>query len=314
MKNELRKVLIAAPVHAVLTDGLIAAGYTCVFSENITQQAAYGLIGDCVGVITSTRLQLDKSLLDAAPLLRWIGRMGSGMEVIDLEYAEQKGIRCFGSPEGNRNAVGEHALGMLLSLIRRIPVSRAEMQQGVWKREENRGTELEGKTVGIIGFGHTGAAFARKLSGFDVQILAYDKYAPDGIPSHIQNCTTLSPIFETADIVSFHVPIQTDTRHYFSEGFIAQMTRPFILINTSRGEVVETTALYNGISNGKVSGACLDVFETEPLSTMNKNMRGLMDEMMLLPNVVVTPHIAGYTHEALYKMSKTLMDKIGAAI
>ena len=310
MTNNLGKVLIAAPVHPVLTDGLTSLGYECVYHENITQATVYELIKDCVGVITSTRLQLDKNLIDAAGQLLWIGRMGSGMEVIDTAYAGQKGIRCYASPEGNCNAVGEHALGMLLTLIRRIAWSHSEIKRGLWLREENRGIELEGKTIGIIGFGHTGAAFAKKLRGFDVRILAYDKYCEDGIPPDVVKCTSIEMLMEQTDIISFHVPLQEDTFHYFNKSFLEQMSKPFLLINTSRGAVVDTVALQRGLVSGKVTGACLDVLEQEPLAAMSMAMSGLLDEMMARPNVIITPHIAGYTFEALYKMSKTLLNKI----
>ena len=313
MESNNGNVLIAAPVHPVLTDGLAACGYNCVLHEKITQSTAFELIKDCVGVITSTRLQLDKTLINSAPHLRWIGRMGSGMEVIDIAYATEKGIKCYSSPEGNCNAVGEHALGMLLTLVHRIAWSNQEMKQGIWKREENRGIELEGKTLGIIGCGHTGQAFAKKLQGFDVRVLAYDKYNCEGIPAHIGSCKTLDPIFEQADIVSFHVPLQHDTIHYLNDDFVSKMQRPFILINTSRGSVVSTHALKNGIEKHKITGACLDVFEQEPLTAMNSQLKIPLDALINLPNVVVTPHIAGYTFEALYKMSKVLFDKITAA-
>lgn len=303
------KVLIAAPVHPVLTDGLTAIGYVCELHEKISQASAYELIKDCAGVVTSTRLQLDKGLIDAAPQLKWIGRMGSGMEVIDLQYCAGKGIVCFGSPEGNSNAVGEHALGMLLALMRKIVWSNVEMNKGIWLREENRGTELEGKTVGIIGCGHTGNAFAKKLQGFDTRIIGYDKYSIERKATHIVTCKNLDQIFEEADIVSFHVPLQDDTRNYFNEDFLEQMHKPFILINTSRGPVVNTRALLKGISERKITGACLDVFEQEPLSKMEA---GITEQLTSLPNVVLTPHIAGYTFEALYKMSRVLLNKIEA--
>ena len=304
------KVLIAAPVHSVLIEGLQAAGYICDIHENITQQQAPALLHDCVGVITSTRLQLDNELIDAAPQLKWIGRMGSGMEVIDVPYALQRGIDCYSSPEGNCNAVGEHALGMLLNLNRRIAVSNAEMKQHIWLRNENRGTELEGKTIGIIGFGHTGRSFAQKLQGFDMKILVYDKYCVQNIPHPIINCDSLSPIYEQSDIISFHVPLQNDTTYYFNDDFVSSMKKNFILINTSRGQVVETGALYRGIKGGSIIGACLDVFEQEPLSAMDTAVGKQMDELMELPNIVVTPHIAGYTFEALFKMSNALLNKI----
>ncbi len=310
MTSKQGKVLIAAPVHHVLTGGLKDMGYECVNAIKITQADAYGLLKDCKGVITSTRLQLDKELIDAAPALQWIGRMGSGMEVVDVPYAQAKGIACYSSPEGNCNAVAEHALGMLLTLIRRITWSNNEVAHGQWKREENRGTELEGKTIGIIGYGHTGAAFAKKLQGFDMQVLAYDKYRPEGIAAPVIQCNDISRIFEEADMVSFHVPLQPDTISYFNEDFIGRMRKPFILINTSRGVVADTVAVKKGIDSGKIRGACLDVIDQEPMDAMSTELRKLVIEMAGMPNVVITPHIAGYTEEALYKMSRVLLQKI----
>jgi len=304
------KVLIAAPVHAVLTDGLQLAGYECTVYEHIIQATAIELIKDCVGVITSTRLQLNKELIDAAPKLRWIGRMGSGMEVIDMEYALQKNIACFSSPEGNSNAVAEHALGMLLALNKRIVWSDKQIENGIWERDNNRGTELEGKTIGIIGFGHTGRAFAKKLAAFDMQILAYDKYNFNSIPDYVQLCNDLDPIYAQADIISFHVPLQKDTIHYFNDKFIKNMSKAFVLINTSRGLVVNTKTLLNGLEDGKVTGACLDVAEEEPLEKMSGEMKKILHKIVSMPQTVVTPHIAGYSKEALYKMSKILLEKV----
>lgn len=308
--KHMEKVLIAAPVHEVLLDGLRAVGYECIIENQITQNRAFELVGDCTGVITSTRLQLDKDLLDAAPRLKWIGRMGSGMEVVDVSYAGQKGITCYSSPEGNCNAVAEHALGMLLSLNKRILTSNAEVIAGKWIRDANRGTELEGKTIGIIGFGHTGRAFARKLQNFDMKILAYDKYEQHNFPGYVINCNSLAPFYEQADIISFHVPLLADTLHYFNNDFIEKMQKPFVLINTSRGAIVESQALLGGLFSGKITGACLDVFEEEPLDKMSKETADIFDQIVKMPQVIITPHIAGYSFEALYKMSKLLLDKI----
>ena len=304
------KVLIAAPVHAILTEGLVKAGYSCIIEEKINQQTAFKLIGDCVGVVTSTRIQLNKELLDVAPQLQWVARMGSGMEVVDLDYAAQKGISCYSSPEGNSNAVAEHALGMLLGLNKRIFWSQKEIQQGIWERDKNRGTELEGKTIGIIGFGNTGRAFARKLSVFDMKILVYDKYRHEEIPSYAAFCANLDPIFQQADIVSFHVPMQKDTYHYLDDKFITNMSKAFVLINTSRGIVTNTKALLKGIESGKISGACLDVWEEEPLEAMKGEIKEALKKLISLPQIIITPHIAGYSKEALYKMSKILLDRI----
>jgi D-3-phosphoglycerate dehydrogenase len=310
MKHHSGKVLIAAPVHHVLIDGLKGLGYECITMAHITQAIAPGAIHDCIGVITSTRLQLDKELLSSAPSLRWIGRMGSGMEVIDTDYAAEKGIACFSSPEGNSNAVAEHALGMLLGLMKKISRSNEEVKQGLWRREENRGYELEGKTIGIIGFGNTGSAFAKKLQGFDVRILAYDKYKPENIPSHIVNCKNLTPIYEEADIISFHVPMQGDTIHYLDDIFISNMSKSFILVNTSRGIVADSKAIWSGLQSGKIKGICLDVWEQEPIEKMDKDSLEIFRRITSLPQAIITPHIAGYSHEALYKMSEILLYKI----
>lgn len=304
------KVLVAAPVHRVIIDGLTEAGYECIVNEKIEQEAAIKMAAECTGIVTSTRLQINKELIDNAPGLKWVGRMGSGMEVIDVPYAEQKGISCYSSPEGNSNAVGEHALGMLLSLNKKIVISNAEVKTGQWKRTQNRGIELEGKTVGIIGFGNTGRAFARKLQGFDVKILAYDKLTPENVPEYVQVCENLNIIYDKADIISFHVPLQKDTFFYMDEQFINSMKKPFILVNTSRGKVIDTDDVLKGINEGKISGVCLDVWEEEPISKMSERVRNNLEKMVMLPNVIITPHIAGYSHEALYKMSKILLDRI----
>jgi D-3-phosphoglycerate dehydrogenase len=263
-----------------------------------------------VGIITSTRLDIDKAFINASPFLRWIGRMGSGMEVIDVDYATGRNINCYSSPEGNRNAVAEHTLGMLLSLNKRIVKSHNEIREGKWLRDENRGTELEGKTIGIIGLGYMGKEFARKLSVFDMRILAYDKYNNADFPEYVKRCEELDSIYNDADIISFHVPLQDDTMHYFNASFLEKMKKPFVLVNSSRGAVVSTKALRDGLLAGKITGACLDVAEEEPLDKMSVEMRNAFNEILKMPNVIVTPHIAGYSYEALYKMSVTLLDKI----
>lgn len=304
------RVLIAAPVHEVLVNGLNSAGYECVVIEKIGQKEATEFVRDCVGIVTSTRLQIDKAMIDAAPHLKWIGRMGSGMEVIDVPYAQSKGVKCYSSPEGNSNAVAEHTLGMLLALNKNIIKSRQEVIEGDWKREANRGMELDGKTVGIIGLGNTGRAFARKLSGFDVEILAYDKGLPDDVPENVHMCEGLDVIFDNADIISFHVPLQEDTLHYVNNVFVSRMKKPFVLLNNSRGKVMDVNAVYEGLESGKILAAGLDVWEEEPISAMSDSMRECLVKTAGLPNVVVTPHIAGYTREALYKMSDILLRRI----
>jgi len=299
------KVLLAAPVHQVLRDG-----YELLSASGIRQGEAPGLISSCVGVVTSTRLQLDADLIDAAPDLRWIARMGSGMEVIDVAYATSKDIICIGSPEGNSNAVAEHALGMLLGITKRIAHSAEEVSAGMWLREENRGTELEGKTIGIIGFGHTGRAFARKLQSMDMRILAYDKYAINDAPTYVEPCDGLERIWEEAQVISFHVPIAEDTYHYYDINFSERMKHSAILLNTSRGSVVDASILPGLLKTGRLLGAGLDVWENEPPERMSGPQRALFGAVAVMPQVIMTPHIAGYTFEALYKMSAILLERI----
>jgi len=307
-----RNVLIAAPIHEVLEQALIAHGYELKPALDIRPETAEALIKECVGVITSTRIQLDKKLIDSAPLLQWIGRMGSGMEVIDVAYATLKNIQCFSSPEGNANAVGEHALGLLLSLSKNIRRSSNEVMDGQWLREENRGFELEGKTIGIIGYGFTGKAFVKKLRGFDMNVLVYDKYKQDLTEDTIQHCPDLSRIYQEADIISFHVPLQEDTYHYFNQSFLEQLQKKIVLINTSRGTVVDTDTLLRGLESGRILATGLDVFEVEPIHKMNPLVKEKFLKIISRDNVLVTPHIGGYSYESLYKMSKILAEKITA--
>lgn len=304
------KVLIAAPIHDVLAQGLVAAGYNLVQQEQISQSEAMELMQDCVGVVTSTRLQLDAALIDAAPRLEFIARMGSGMEVIDVPYAQSKGIRCIGSPDGNANAVAEHALGMLLAFNKRIIPSNQDLQQGIWLREEHRGTELEGKTIGIIGYGHTGKALARLLSGFGMRILVYDKYVLPNAANHIEVCTSLVQLQQEVDILSLHVPYAADTYHMIDDEFLSKMTKSVLLMNTSRGTVIDNRCLLPMLQSGRLSGLLLDVWEEEPFEKMSIKNKQIFNELVTLPNVLITPHIAGYSFEALYKMSARLLERI----
>jgi len=308
-----KKVLIAAPIHAVLLETLQALGYEYDYKEETTQQQALDIIDEYEGVVTSTRLNIDKAFMDKATKLKWVGRMGSGMEIIDVPYAEKKGIQCFSSPEGNANAVAEQALGMLLALQHKILPSHTEMQQGIWLREENRGTEIEGLAAGIIGYGNNGSVFAKKLKAMDVKVLALDKYKTGFEEEGITECASIEPIWEQADIISFHLPLTTETRYYFDEAFLNRMQKPFTLLNLSRGKIVEQNSLYAGLKSGKIKGAALDVWEMEPVGKMEGAMKSQLEEMLQMPNFIATPHIAGYTVQALYKMSYYLAEKIKKA-
>jgi len=304
------KVLIAAPVHTVLIAALEKAGYACMFALDITQEEALATVAQYEGIITSTRLHINKELLDQAHQLKFIGRMGSGMEIIDMPYAAQKGVVCVSSPEGNANAVAEHALGMLLGLSKQIVKSNKELHQGIWEREANRGFELEGKTIAIIGFGHTGSALAHKLSVFNMSILAYDTNQAIGYPDYVKAQENMQHIYEVADIISYHVPASDGNRHLFNEQVVGNFQKPIVLMNTSRGNVVDPMAVVHGLKNGRISKACFDVWETEPLSKMNEQQKQVFNALLANENVLFTPHIGGYSKEALFKMSLVIAKKL----
>jgi D-3-phosphoglycerate dehydrogenase len=239
--------------------------------------------------------------------------MGSGMEIIDRPFAAQKGIICVSSPEGNANAVAEHALGMLLGLSKQIIKSNQELHQDLWEREANRGFELEDKTIAIIGFGHAGSAFAHKLSVFNMQILAYDVNPNIIYPNYVKAQETMQRIYEEADIISYHVPASQENKYLFNDQFLGNFLKPIVLVNTSRGNVVDPIAVLNGLEKGKISKACFDVWETEPISKMNEPQKSVFNALMANENVLFTPHIAGYSHEALFKMSLVIAKKLKLA-
>lgn len=307
-----KRVLIAEKTHPVLEEKLTHAGFTCEHFSGNTLQELKAIIGNYGGIIVRSRTKLTAEVLSAAGQLKFIGRLGSGMENIDTDYADSMGMACFNSPEGNCDAVGEHALGMLLALVNHIHTADREVRNQVWKREENKGMELGGKTIGIIGYGHTGPAFAKRLCGWGVNLLVYDKYKSGFGVGNIIECQ-MDKIFSDADILSFHIPLTTETRYLFNDDYLIHFQKNIFVINTSRGEIVETAALVRGLKTGKVSGAALDVIDYEDLLTESLDCSKIDDNFRFLsgqPNVILTPHVAGVTAESRYKLSAVLADKI----
>jgi D-3-phosphoglycerate dehydrogenase len=302
-------VIITAKVHVVLIERLQQAGYT-VMHLLPDAQGWSAAIQNATGLVMASGLCIDESFLLNAPSLRWIARLGSGMELVDIPAAERRGIKVVSSPEGNCLSVGEHALGMLLSLFHKIASSYNEIQQQKWIRDANRGTELSGKTVGIIGFGHTGRAFAKVLSGFDVTILAHDKYISGFGTNHIKEASQ-KEVLVNSDVISLHLPLTTETFHYANEDFFLQTKKTPLFLNTSRGEVHDTQALINALERNIICGAALDVLENERLNTYTLQESEALHGLLNRQNVLITPHIAGYSHEAFYKMSRVLAEKLG---
>ncbi len=309
----MKKVIITGRAHPIFKDSLVKQGYQVLDAPEINYEELSLLVEDAAGLVVTTRIPVNKQLLDKALRLKWIGRLGSGMELIDQAYAESRGVRCVSSPEGNRNAVAEHNLGLLLNLLNRLSVAQEEVKKGLWKRVENTGTELNGKTVGIIGFGNTGSCFARLLEPFQVTVLAYDKYKYGFGSGYIKEAN-LEQIARYADVISLHVPLTADTLEMANDSFFRSLERKPVILNTSRGKVILGSALINALKEKKISGAGLDVLPNEKLSSYSETEQAELDWLLARPDVIITPHIAGYSFEADYKMAAVLLEKLGIAV
>ncbi len=308
----MKKVIFVNIPHPVLLESLQTAGYLCEMAPNDSKENIQLRIADYTGLVINSRFFLDAEFLSHATQLKFIARVGAGMESIDTDYAASMRIKCFNSPEGNRNAVGEHALGLLLSVMNHIPRANQQVHSLKWLREANRGVEIKGKTIGIIGYGNMGSAFAKRLAGFEAEVIAYDKYKSSYSDNYVKE-SDLDDIFERADIISFHVPLTDETKYYFNDAFLARCKKPIWVLNTARGKVLDTSVLVEGLKSGKVLGAGLDVLEYEEISFEAMDMSQLplpMKELLECENVVLTPHIAGWTIESKYALAQVLAEKI----
>ena len=305
-----KKVLITDDVHSLLIDGLVSRGYDCDYQPAISLEDTKNLISGFQGLIINSKIKADKDFLIEGEQLEFIARLGSGLEIIDLDFARDRGIKVLSAPEGNCNAVAEHAIGMLLSLLNNLNRADREVRQFEWNRESNRGRELKNLTVGIIGYGHTGPAFAEKLAGFGVRVLAHDKFVQIGVvPKHVEICD-LKAIQNEADIISLHVSLNESSKHLVNRNFIENCRRSFILINTARGQAVCMEDLIWGLESGKISGACLDVFENEKPATFSANEKDLYSRLYQMEQVILSPHIAGWTFESKALIAEVILKKL----
>lgn len=307
-----KRVLFLDTAHPFLAEELEKMGFECTHYHGNDRQAILSVIGDFDGIVIRSKIKLDRQVLQEAHRLKFIGRVGAGMENIDVPYAVSRGIRCLNAPEGNRDAVGEHAIGMLLALNNYLCRANLQVRNGIWIREGNRGSEIQGKTIGIIGYGNMGSAFAEKLRGFGVRIIAYDKYL-SGFGNQFVHEVQMEAIFRETDILSLHVPLTEETHHLVDKTYLKSFEKRIILINTARGQCVKTADLLDAIDAGAVAGAALDVLEYENMSFENLNAEDLPPDFKRLiecEKILLSPHIAGWTHESNRKMAVTLVQKI----
>ncbi|MTG97946.1 2-hydroxyacid dehydrogenase [Myroides albus] len=307
-----RKVLHIDSNHPLMIRELSLLGYENVEDYTTSKEIIEQSIHQYEGIIIRSRFKIDRQFLDLATNLKFIGRVGAGLENIDCDYAIQKGVKLIAAPEGNRTAVGEHALGMLLSLLNKLNLVDQEVRQGIWIREGNRGIEIEGKTVGLIGYGNMGNAFAKRLQGFDCKVIFYD--IKDNLENQFAKQVSLHELQEEADIISLHTPQTPQTINLVNKAFIENCKKPFWLINTARGKAVNTADLVEALKEKKVLGAALDVLEYEKSSFENMFTENSLPEPMQYliqaKNVLLSPHIAGWTIESKEKLAQVIIDKI----
>lgn len=305
--------MILEQVPSYFLSKLEALGYYPFLAYNQSEEAVKIALSEAQGILIRSNSQVDQSLLEKTPNLKFILRPGSGLENVDLTAVRERNINLINSPEGNSNAVAEHALGMLLGVLHRIPKSFQEVKRGEWLREPNRGTELSELIIGVIGYGNTGSAFIQKLQGLGCQVYVYDKYrnVSEYLPSFAKQASW-PELLAKSDVISFHIPYNSETHHFFNMDLIHSLTKPVYIINTSRGKVLDTQALIKGLDEGQVKGACLDVLENEKLESYTAEEQTILNQLMEKNEVLVTPHIAGWSHRSEYAIYTLLLDKMKA--
>ncbi|MCR9013922.1 NAD(P)-dependent oxidoreductase [Aquiflexum gelatinilyticum] len=303
------KVLIIDEMHLSIIPLLEKEGYLVDYKPVIKREEIMEIVHEYEGLIIRSKTPMDRPLLEKAVKLQFIGRAGAGLDKIDLEYLKEREIHLFHAAEGNKDAVGEQAIGMLLALFNHIGKADQEVRKGIWKREENRGEELQGKTVGIIGYGNMGSAMAKKLTGFDVRILAYDRYKT-GFGNEFVEEADFQLLLQESDIVSLHVPLTPETRNFLTLEVLKKFRKPIYLINTARGEIISFETLNQALDLGIFKGAVLDVLENEKFNTFTVDQKSEFSKLAARDNVIFSPHIAGWTHQSYVKINKVLVDKI----
>jgi len=305
------KVLITESMHECIIPMLHEAGYEVHYEPKITREEILKILSNYTGVIVRSKTPIDKEFIEYGDNLRFIARSGAGMDQVDIETAEKRNISLLNAPEGNRDAVGEHTVGLLLTLINKINLGNIQVREKIWDREGNRGIELLNRTFGIIGFGNMGEAVSKRLTGFGCKIIAYDKYK-SGFGTEDVEEVSLEELKQRSDIVSFHVPLTPETRFYVDNQFIEEFSKNIILLNTARGEIINLSTLVKLLNSGKIIGAGLDVLENEKMAKLTPEQEKLMNELFAMNNVIFTPHVAGWTTESYIKISETLGNKIKA--
>jgi D-3-phosphoglycerate dehydrogenase len=303
------KILIVDDLHPVFKERATAQGFDVDDFPNITRQETLDISANYTGIAVRTKFRIDEALLKAAPNLKFVARAGAGLDNIDEAYAAAHNIHLMNAPEGNCDAVGEHAIGMLLSLANNFRQADMQIRQGTWDREGNRGWELKGKTVGIIGYGFMGSSFARKLSGFGVKVIAYDKYKT-GFSDAYATEVSMEEIVKHSDVLSLHIPLTAETRQMVDDEYFFHFKKPIFFISTARGEVTNTQAVLNAIASGKIMGAALDVLEVEKFPKLAE--QAWYPALVNSGKVLLTPHIAGWTFDSYRKISEVLADKLQA--